>query len=180
LDKKIEAPVIVLHNLIVIPSTNWVVCSRAEKGWANPNDIVKIDLETFQEYTLNLSPSDTLYPIVYINNRLLIAREKEQYSFEYFLYDIQAYTFESVKGDFGELDSNLRERFMQPSPNQNEYYSTTRGGGTTIGTFNFNSFRFKKIAYFDGLHFDSADMWINEQHNVLYLVINHDLLEISL
>lgn len=184
LTKENAEPILISDNLygnpVVIPNTNWVVCSRAEKGWAYPNDIMKIDLETFEEFTLDLSASDTLYPIVYINGKVLIAREKAQYSFEYFLYDAQTDKFEAIKGDFTKLDNNLRERFLQASLKQNEYYCTTRGDGTTIGTFNFDSYKFKRMAHFDELHFDSMDMWIDEQDSVLYLVINHDLLAISL
>lgn len=168
---------------IVIPGTDWVVCAKAENGWAYPNEIVRINLNTFEEITLDIKPADYLEPLVSINGSVLIVRsEKGSYNAKHYLYDVKTDSIHSVKGDFSGL-SDVSERFLQATTTPGEFYTVQFNNSyrpAVIGKLNVETFKFTPMAEFKGISFKSMNMWIDEDNPKLYVVANKDLLELAL
>jgi len=160
---------------VVIPHTDWVVCAKADEGWAYPNHLVKINLKTFKEYVLNFEPADDLRPIVYVNGKLLVQRNKDNY-----LLDVITNEKTLVTEDCTLL-MNVRERFLQKASQKNEYYAAKNNrGDTIIGKFNTETFKFSKIAEYKDIYFNSMHMWVDEAGKKVYVVVNGDLLELPI
>lgn len=183
-----EEPILISEetyaNPIVIPNTDLVICARAEKGWAHPNDLVLINLNTFEETVLDIAPADDLSPLIYFSGKVLIARHAEGASvYERYSYDVATGTIEQVDQRTFEGVHSIRERFLQSTATPNEYYTVQArnyGAPVVVGKVNIDTLAFTPIARYPGLDFDSMDMWVDEPNQKIYVVINGDLLELPI
>lgn len=69
------------NNPIVAANGKWVVVSKADSDWSEPNSVVRINLQTGKELKINILPADTLMPIAFIasQNKVLIYRRKGKF-----------------------------------------------------------------------------------------------------
>jgi hypothetical protein len=173
-----ERPVLISEGqysgAIVIPETDWVICLRSNGGWQISSSVVKINLNTFEEVTLdlplNLSPNHSTRPLAYINGKVLIGGG--------YLYDVHSNTLERVEGDFSVFQSGrLRGRFFQEASEPYHYFAT--GNQFTIGVFSTQDFSYTPLMRLPLLIYVYTNMWVDEINNVVYITTsNGDLLEL--
>lgn len=147
---------------VVIPGTDFVVCTRATNGWTALRDIVKINLVTGEEAVLDFEPVDYLKPVAMIGDELLVYREQKAY-----LWNPSTDEIHSVTGDFTGL-SSLSYRFLQKADGENCYYTsqTNSNGKTIFGILDIEKFEFEPIAVFNGIHMTPMNMWVDEDNSV--------------
>lgn len=162
---------------VVIPNTDWVVCAKAEQGWAQPNHLVRVNMSTREEIALDISPADHLKPVVCMDGKLLISRS-QNYSQERYFYDISTDSMEQISGDFDGL-FDLRGRFLQATDKPNVYYAVQSQSqhDSFVGTIDVKKLKFTTLKVYRDIHFDSMSMWVDANERKLYVVKNEDLLE---
>ena len=183
LTKQDEKPILIkigtYSSPVVIPNTDWVVCAKADKGWVYPNNVVKIDLNTFEETVIDLPPADTMDPVVFINDKLLIIREGIGY-----YYDVSSDTLTEIQGDFNCFSHPVRAgygftgRFWQKTSEPDKYYALANQ--YTIGIFDIKTLKFTELMKSDVFIYDYTQMWVDEEKDAIYAVVNNDLIEFPL
>ena len=167
-------------NPVVIPGTDWVVCAKADEGWANPSIVVKIDLNTLEETVIDLPKAAWMRPIIVINNKLLLLRNEKynssvsDYIIEFYMYDAKSDFLEKVEGDFHCLLTKTKRPLQISSESERLFVLED---DCIISSFNTRTFRSKKIASYE---VSIDDMWVDEENNIVYAVSNGDLLELPL
>lgn len=184
LTKQGEEPVFIregdYNKPVVLPETDWVVCTKTEHGEGNPHALVKINLKTFAETTFDLGSTDahSLSHVTIADGKLYITSNRRWYT-----YDAATDTFQEAEGDFSKL-YRVRERFFQRTGSGGAYYYAEPEGygdpdaSTTVGTLDAETFAFTPIAVYENLCFDSMEMWVDEPGQTLCVVTNGDLLEL--
>lgn len=178
LAKQGEEPILIseghFSQPVVIPGTDWVVCSKVESWEHYPISIVvKINLNTFEKTTIDLPPSHRINPVAFINDRLLILRGSDGY-----LFDILTNTVEKVvDGDLSPFFlGGLGGRFFQQSSEPNKYFALSNQ--VTIGVYDISTFTFSPLVDTGSAWIlNHEKMWVDEISNVVYLVIDDNLVE---
>lgn len=180
---------------IVIPESNWMVAAKTNGDWSVPNDIVRINLKSKEEYVVNIPPADNFEPIAYLpaHQKVLLYRVRDQETYgdrkpvgpekpEYSLLDAATGETAIVQGEFRPLfDQTYRP--LQSTGNPDEFWAainTPAQSTTTVGRYNAKDFTFKTECAFSNILFSSMDMWVDEQAGKIYIVVNNDLLQFPL
>lgn len=172
---------------IVVPGTDWLICTaRTETDGTYIENVVKIDLKTGDEFTVNIPSANKLRTLTLVNDQVLIKREDT-----YYLFDAKTNRLRTVPGDW-EVFDDVRERPLQPSSTANEYYAAKKvitsrdecdavySGDATIGKINLDTFVFTPIITYHDLYFTGMDFWVDEGGNTVYLAVNGDLIALPL
>jgi hypothetical protein len=179
-------------NPVVTPDGKWVVISKTDSDWSVPNYLVRINLETAQEFRVKLDPADQLDPIAFVplQNKILLRRAKDDPDEvpvkpnipEYYLLDPQTGKVQSISGEFAPLHQEGR-RFLQPTDNPGEYWSAIPDepkNQTQVGRYNLKDFSFKPVLVVPKISFDSMSMWVDEKQGKLHLVYRGQLIRLPL
>ncbi|HKS39100.1 MAG TPA: hypothetical protein VJX74_00695 [Blastocatellia bacterium] len=88
---------------------------------------------------------------------------------------------EAVKGEFAPLN-HQHERQLQPVANSREYWAAIpdfKTNKTRVGRYDAQAFKFTLIIELPEIAFTSANMWVDESANRLYITYNGHLLMLS-
>jgi len=175
---------------VTTPDGKWVVAAKADKNWAPPNDVIRYDLQNNKEYVLGIPAAENFEPISYLptQKRILLFRsgklrgEETSIEPEYRLLDSESGESEIVNGDFEPLDQ-LTYRPLQASCKKGFKWAAIRDRtcqGTALGLYDMQEFVFDPVMLVPFLNFNSMDMWIDEENEIVYLTINDDLVRFPL
>lgn len=196
---------------IVTPDGKWVVASNAEVLWNNdPGGISRINLQTGQEFKLNLPPANVFAPIAFIqsHNKILLIRARgrlfnygrfSQYVNDesreaetktnpspkipqYFLLDANTGATEPVKGEFRPLLEQTY-RPLQPTGNAGEFWAAVYDAETkttAIGRYSEKTFTFQPVTKIPDIRLTSMDIWVDEKQAKVYFTYHGHLLALPL
>jgi hypothetical protein len=161
----------------ISPDGRWLV---AIKRLDDQSDIIKIDLRTNKE--TKLRTGRFYYPIAVVpgSGKFLISELKDNH-FEQSLLDPATGISEKVKGEFEPLN-HQHERHLQPVANSREYWAAIpdfKTNKTRVGRYDAQAFKFTLITELPEINFTSANMWVDESANRLYITYNGHLLMLS-
>lgn len=177
---------------IVTDDRKWLVVSKMDKEWSDPNYIVRLNLQTGREYRINIEPADDFSPIAFIPNvnKVLLRRAKGDYSSkpvgpdrpEFYLLDPATGQTRLVSGTFEPL---LQEgyRFLQRTEKPDEYWAAIPNQAkdeTQLGRYNVRDFSFKPLMTVPHIVFDSMGMWVDAKNSKVYVVYKGELLRLPL
>lgn len=183
LTKKGEKPKLISEGVyadpVVIPNTDFVVVQEGAEGWTKPRKLVKINLKTGEKTDMNFPTGESIYPIMWLNNRLLIFYKPadETLPYGYYMYNIVNDTKEQVWGDFGCL-SYLEGKMLQKTSQPDKYF--TLGNQHTVGIFNSKTYQFDELLTLPVTIYNNDYIWVDEKESKLYLIINEDLVSIPI
>jgi hypothetical protein len=198
-----QEPELIVKGVFASPITSldgqWAVAARVlGRSWAEPNDVVRINLATREAIPLKLAAADDISTITRLpgSGNILIRRTRDEHApgiepeagpekAEYHLLDPATGKLERVKGEFGPLqDESWRP--LQPASQRGVVwaavptYDNNEPKSVKIGRYDLRTFAFTKVMEIPGMHFTSMDLWVDEKEHVVYLAVNGDLLSIPL
>ncbi len=183
LTKKGEEPKLISEGVyagpVVIPNTDYVVVQEGAEGWTKPRKLVKINLKTGEKTDMNFPEANSISPIMWINDRLLVGYKpnNETLSYEYYMYNIEDDTKEQVWGDFRCL-SYLEGKMLQKTSQPDKYF--TLGSQNTVGIFNTETYQFDELLTLPVTIYNNDYIWVDEEESKLYVIINEDLVSIPI
>jgi len=178
-------------NPVVTPDGKWVVVSKTDSDWSNPNYIVRFNFETGREFRVNLEPADEFTPIVYLagQDKILLRRAKDEDMKtpagpdrpEYYLLAPASGETRLVTGEFAPLRQE-GNRFLQATGKVDEFWAAIPDGEnqTRVGRYNLKTFSFTPVLTVPHIRFDSMSMWVDEKHGKIYVVYEGQLISIPL
>jgi hypothetical protein len=178
-------------NPVVTPDGKWVVVAKANNDWSRPNDVVRFNVETGQEFRVNLEPGDEFGPIIYLpsDGKVLLRRVKEQDREmkkpdrpEYFLLTPETGETRAVTGEVAPLLAQ-GNRFLQTTGKPDEFWAAIpdeEKGLTKVGRYNLKTFSFTPALTIPHISFDSMSMWVDEKRGKIYVAYKGQLLSIPL
>lgn len=177
-------------NPIVTPDGVWAVAARAEaqSHWGKPNDVVRFNLTTGQEYRVALPPAGQFEPVAYVapHGRVLLRRARDENSRsesagpaapEFYLLDAQTGRTELVSGVFEPL-MRQGDRPLQPTGRPDEFWAALpdrQKNETRVGRYSLKDFSFKTALVVPHLAFDGMSAWADEAAGKLYVVYEGQL-----
>ena len=181
---------------LVSADGRWCVAAKViEQSWAEPNTVVRIDLETKQEFPLKLEPADNFDPLAFVGSRskFLVVRNRDWQNAKAGPESPESYLLDPASGDLEKIEAKSGPRVEGgPRPLQavsgsptlswmadGGVYSGT-GAQATLGKYDSSSFRFEVVREFKGIHFDSSTMWVDEAEGMIYAAMDGDLVRIPL
>ncbi|HQU85550.1 MAG TPA: hypothetical protein PKY59_20620 [Pyrinomonadaceae bacterium] len=171
----------------IIVSGNWAVVSKTDTNWAEPNYVVRVNLQTGKQFKVNLPPAESFYPVAFVatHNKVLLYRAKEQYSTlnpvpaEHYLLDVATGKTELVKGEFHPLHT-LSVKPFQSAGNADEVWATVYSRArneTEVGVYNMKTFSFKSVLKLPDILLNTEDIHVDEKENKVYFIYSGDFWE---
>ena len=180
---------------IVTDDGKWAVAAKTDTDWAQPNYVVRVNLNTGREYRVAIPAADQFEPVSYVaaHSSVLLRRAKDDNgpslnrsvgpeTPEYYLLDVATGAARLVQGVFEPL-SEEGPRFLQPTSTPNEFWAAIPDRAknqTQVGRYNLNDFSFKRLLQVPHITFDSMSMWIDEGAARMYVVYQNQLLRLPL
>lgn len=180
-------------NPWVTPDGLWVVAAKAETDWAQPNDVVRLNLKTGREYRVQLPPAAEFEPVAYVeaHGKVLLRRAEEAVNRrpgavpaapQFYLLDAATGQTQPITGVFEPL---LQEggRPLQPTAKPGEFWVALpdrEKNETRVGRYATQDFSFRTLFVVPHLAFDSYGMWVDEAGAKLYVVYDGQLLRLPL
>ncbi|HEY0427406.1 MAG TPA: HEAT repeat domain-containing protein [Pyrinomonadaceae bacterium] len=196
-------------NPVVSPDGKWVVAS-VDQNWSQPGGAARINLETGEEFKINVPPAITVYPIAFVSspNKVLLFRgsgrlyrngkfntymdsnsSKDEINPvdgpkipEFYLLDVATGAIELAKGEFRPLQEQTYRR-LQPTGNANEFWAAIydeKTKVTAIGRYNDKTFSFQPVIKVPEINLDSMQIWVDEKEAKIYFVYEGHLLALPL
>jgi hypothetical protein len=180
-------------NPVVIPGTDWVVCSKSENedisqaGGAHPYDLVRINIRTHQELFIDLPPSESINPLILYKGKVLIVQhDSNDRIYKIYFYDpvldkimkpliVQDSTMK--QWDIDVIIRRARKRFLQPTGKPDEFYAVSN---RKLGVFNMKTMDFKIIRQYRRIRMDSEDIWVDKTEEKVYFVKDNELISLPL
>ena len=182
-------------NPVVTPDGKWAVLSRTDSDWSSPNYLLRINLETGQEFRVKLEPADQLDAIVFlpVHSKILLRRAKDDPDLlsgkltlpsvgEHYLLDPKTGEVQSISGEFVPLHQEGK-RFLQPTSKPGEYWAAIPDrtkNQTQVGRYNLKDFSFTPVLTLPQISFESMSMWVDEKREKLYFVYRAQLMRLPL
>jgi hypothetical protein len=179
---------------VITPDGEWAFLAACKKTWAEPNFVVRINLNTGKSFRLKIAEADRIKPLTYIaaRQRVLITRYGEgQHSDhrdpvgpatpEFLLVDPSTGEAEIVHGEFAPLEEP-GARPLQPSTAEGRFWAAIYREAemaTEIGLYDPAQFAFIRVISVPGLDFSSDEMWVDEVARKAYIVYKHQTLRIN-
>ncbi|MGJ8651520.1 MAG: HEAT repeat domain-containing protein [Opitutaceae bacterium] len=180
----------------------WCAVPKAlGRSWAEPNAVVLFNLETREQFTVDIEPADELNVVCYLpsHSKFLVYRSRDpvapgvvpkvgpEYP-EYYLFDPESGESSIVHGDFDLLTSHRSLRPLQPVAGADgdivwgakTQYGLSGGLMTVVGHYDRHGFKFEPLIDVPGYVFSSTDIWVDEAQGILYIVLNEDLVAMAL
>jgi hypothetical protein len=184
---------------VLSPDGHMVVVSRAlGPHWGEPNDVVRIELDTKEVIPVDLPPADDFNVITRLpdSGKILLQRRSNEpapgikpkegpQKPEYHLLDASTGKLERVKGEFQPLHDETW-RPLQNTAKRGIVWAALpllekdRFTGTRIGRYDLARFHFEAIMTVPVLQFNSMDFWVEESALRVWITINNDLLSLPL
>lgn len=181
-----EAGVTVLHEGecgmgVLSPDRRWLVMAFVEgnRGWIEPNGLLRIDLSTPAVHPVDLPRLDENSPVAWIpaHGKVLVHREDGERDVSVLLDPATGDTT-PVNGVVWPL-FGFPKRALQPTGRPNEYWAARPAGdGTDVGRFDARAFTFTVVRRVPCLRFWTHDLWIDGEW--AYVVYEGDLLRLPL
>lgn len=176
-------------NPVVDAYDDLVFCEKSISGFDKPTQLVKIDLDTYEETPVDFGIKTfydpdlpyALEPIAMIRNNAHLFAIYEDY---YFCYDPITDTAKYVDSTWSmpELLDDMDERFLQNRSGA-EYYAVdneSSSNTTTLGVLDIQTFEFTPIAEYEDTSLTSNDVWVDEEENAVYAVCDGNLYSLPL
>jgi hypothetical protein len=174
----------------------WLAAAKSPKrGWANPNVVVRFDLQALKEYEVDVPAADNFQPVAWIAARgkfLLYRRRDDPESIgdrtpmgpeeaEYRLLDPESGETAVVRGEFGPFHDQTW-RPLQAAGAPGTFWAALPAGGdsTVVGLFDAGAFRFEARGLFPKARFDSMDLWVPEGGKEVLVAVRGDVLVLPL
>ncbi len=180
---------------IVTPDGKWIVASKADDNWSEPNYVVRYSLQTGREFRVKIDPADQFDPLAFVaaHNKVLLRRaknEQERYlahgvgpdKAEYYLLTPSTGETQLVKGDFEPLRAR-GGRSLQRTEKPDEFWAAipdVEKNKTRLGRYNTKDFSFKLVMEVPHIAFDSLTMWVDASQAKVYVVYKGQLLRLPL
>lgn len=186
-------------NPLTSPDGEWIVAARRiGSTWAEPNDMVRVHVETGEIFPLKLPPADEFKTLTRLpaSGQFLLMRsqdnpapgiEPEEGAAKpnHYLLDITTGETQMVNGEFGPLhDESWRP--LQPTGKPDEVWAAVLldprnpEAGAKIGHYNLRQFKFESILEIPGIWLNSMSFWVDTASSRVLLVVNGDLLSLDL
>ncbi|HIW57009.1 MAG TPA: copper amine oxidase N-terminal domain-containing protein [Firmicutes bacterium] len=175
-------------NPVVDAYDDLVFCEKSINGFDKPTQLVKIDLNTYEETPVDFGVETyyadelpySLDPIAMVRNNAHLFTMYEDF---YYCYDPITGTAKNVSDDpVPGLDDELNERFLQ-NRSGGEYYAVdneSSSNTTTLGVLDIQTFEFTPIAEYEDTLLTSNDVWVDEDENAVYAVCDGNLYSLPL
>lgn len=184
----------VYANPLVTPDGLWAVAARAERDWAGPNEVVRVELRTGRAYRVAIAPAEEFQPVAYVaaQGKVLLRRARGDdgdaresagpASPEFYLLDAATGETRPVGGDFEPL---MQEgaRALQPTGRPGEFWAAVpdrEKNETRVGRYSTKDFSFDTLLVVPRITFDSFGAWVDETGAKLYVVYEGQLLRLPL
>lgn len=177
---------------VVTPDGLWVVAAKAAAGWAEPNEVVRLNLKTGREYRVQIPPAENFDPVAYVaaHGKVLLRRaDEEDYrpgataaAPEFYLLDAATGQTQRVAGVFEPLTQE-GGRTLQPTGRPDEFWAAIPDRGkneTRVGRYGTKDFSFRTLFVVPQITFDSYGMWVDEAGAKLHVVYEGQLLRLPL
>ncbi len=148
---------------VVAPGGRWAIASRAESGWAAPNEVVRIDLSSGKVYPVAIARAENLDCLAFLPERgFLVFSSPDQ----------------PVKGEFSPCHS-LNKRPLQPTGKAGEFWATRpTEAGVELGRYRLKDFQFTPVRSYAGIRFGSSSIWVSGKS--LFAVVDGNVLELPI
>jgi hypothetical protein len=180
---------------VVTPNGRWVVAARARSNWAEPNDIVRLNLSTGVEYQVDLPGAHQFEAIAYVpaSGKVLLRRARDDDDDpkdteagppnpEFYLLDAETGKTQLVKGEFDPL-IQANNRRLQPTGKPDEVWVAlpdTKKNETRLGRYNLRTFTLQTALTVPRISFTSEAMWVDEAKGKVYIVYEGQLIGVPL
>lgn len=212
-----HAPVKIIEGAyrdpIVSADGKWAIVTKVDneesEGYAEPQTLARINLQTRREFPVKLPPADGIRAaaFVYSHNKILIYRGKNQnldYEAgdeegevpvvqpgkinltpaipEYYLLDAATGAVQRARGEFRPLEHQTY-RPLQPTGVAGEFWAAIydeNTKSTSIGRYSDKTFTFQRALTVPNIEFDSMATWVDEAGGKVYFVYEGHLLSLPL
>ena len=177
----------------------WAVAAHAlGDSWAQPNEVVRIELATRKMIPVDLPPADDFSVITRLpgSGKILLSRSRDQAvpgikpdqgppKPVYHLLDARTGKLDRVKGEFQPLQDETW-RPLQNTARPGIVWAAlpevekNRHTGTLIGRYDLSRFHFETVMKVPVLQFRSMDFWVDEPAKRVWIALNGDLLSLPL
>lgn len=190
------------EKTVVTPNGRWAVGFRY--GDDDGASLVRINLLTNREYSINVEEYSVYYPLAYIPtlNKVLIVEQGNDYEGEDYdvdetyadvvdddpsgssmqLVDPATGLLQPASGEFRPLTQQTF-RPLQKTTVPNEFWAAipdSKENKTVVGIYDIKTFGFKTILTLPKMTFNSMSMWVDEAGKCIYFVYRGDLLKLPL
>lgn len=167
--------------------------SEKTQTWETLIDgMVIINLLTGDSKQIDIEWADNFAGICFLDlyDSFLLIRSRDQVDYDensqgpeepvHYLFNPYDNSIREADGEFGPLHQQSF-RSLQQTNIKNKYWAAIpdyRSDKTELGMYDLTHFKFEKITEFIGVCFNSMDMWVDEENNRLYVVVNGDLVSV--
>ena len=197
-----QEPELIVKGVFASPITSldgqWAVAARVlGNSWAEPNDVVRINLATHEVIPLKLAAADDISTVTRLpdSGKIVIRRSRNEPApgiepkagpdkAEYHLLNPATGELERVRGEFGPLEDQTW-RPLQPADEPGVVWASVskhdngRPESVMLGRYDLRTFKFTKVMDLPLWPVSSLDFWVDEKARVVYLA-KGDLLRFSL
>lgn len=198
-----QEPELIVKGTFASPITSldgrWVVAARElGRSWAEPNDVVRINIATHEVFPLKLEPADDFSTVTRLphSGKILISRARDSVvpgivpqegpeKKEYHLLDPATGGLERVRGEFGPLGDETW-RPLQPTDEPGVVWASVSKYGkegrlqhVALGRYDLRTFSFTKVMDIPRWNVNSMDFWVDEKTRRVFLA-KGDLLSFPL
>ena len=171
------------EELVVTSDEKWLVIKAVPEIKSGASKLIRLNLQTGQEYEVKLPPAINLTPIASIPLRkeILLGEIISRSITNSYLLDPETGNLQSVSGEFRPVLSQARFPF-QPTGNPNEYWEIiedTTTKITRVGRYNLSNFTFSTVLELPDLMGIGA-YCVDEAAGQIYVVHDGNLLRIPL
>jgi hypothetical protein len=172
----------------------WIVAARADRGWAAPNHLVRIDTMTGRVSRIAIPAADNLDPVIPTVDGVLVMRARDDpgalpertdltgpVTPEYFLVDPTTGHTRRIDGELDPIPYDSAAPFQ--SAGGDKIWAVRRKPGTDtsiLGRYDLRRFFFSPVTELPDLPVSTGDVWVDEAAGKVYAVYRDDLLRIPL
>jgi hypothetical protein len=178
---------------VMTADARWVVLAKADRGWAHPNHVVRFNLETRDEFRVDVPAADNFDPVAFVpaRGKVLLFRSKDEEDWpdkesagpdapEFRLLDPASGETEIVRGEFRPW-FHQTWRPLQESRTADVVWAAIPGeDATAVGKYDTRRFVFEALAVFPSVRFGSLSTWVDEDEKAVYAAVMGDLLRLPL
>jgi hypothetical protein len=173
----------------------WVLAARAQKTWAEPNDLVRIDTRSGRIQRVDIPAADNLEPIITTPQGVLAVRFRDDADAlgpgtkvtgpekpEYFVVDPGTARVRKLDGgDFTPIPNDSRHPFQPAGPDTIWAAKWDEAmQASLIGRYDLRRFAFTPVMELRGLRVGTDDIWVDEPAARVYAVYGGHLLRFPL
>ena len=170
----------------------WAVLSACKDSWAEPNFVIRVNIETGASDRLPIVEADRVEPLAWIEGRgALIKRYREERvardpvgpdTPEYWLADPATDKAEIVQGEFAPFEEYAARPLETSKIKGHAWVAIWRAKEvkTEIGLYDKERFIFRPVMDVPDLRFESSQMWIDEDGHQAYIVYGGQLLRVAM